>query len=254
MIKRFFLGGAPLDAASAKDAASWVIKRFEQGKRTCVTPVNAAIVNLSSKDQCFSEILANFDLALADGFWPALAATLIHKRRVPHTNTLPFLRALFDKGKNKKLNVFLLGAKKNVVEKAVDNLKVIHPEIVVSGFHDGYFLEDQEEKVIELINKSKSDILLLGMSSPKKEFFINKNWQRMIIPVSIGVGGLFDIWAGEIKEAKPWIRACGFEWLFRLGQEPHRMLKRYTLGNINFILIIVTQLLKNVFSKHKLDL
>ncbi|RZL47432.1 MAG: hypothetical protein EOP00_11975, partial [Pedobacter sp.] len=63
------------------------------------------------------------------------------------------------------------------------------------------------------------------------------------IPVTLGVGGLFDIEAREIKRAPVWMQKIGFEWLFRLVQEPKRMWKRYLIGNVKFIILFLKEFL-----------
>ena len=69
------------------------------------------------------------------------------------------------------------------------------------------------------------------------------HFENLEVNLSIGVGGLFDIWAGEISEAPKCIRSHGFEWLYRLLQEPDRLFKRYTLVNIQFMYLILKQLI-----------
>jgi len=241
MIKRVYIAETPIDAVDVSGAAEWVYNRFKAYKRTKVAPINAAVIDLAAKNEIYKKVLEEFDLVIADGFWPALAATLLYRKKVPHTNTLPFIRNLIKRFNSYDLKVFLLGAKSNIVEKASINLKERYPNINVVGFENGFFHFNDEKDIVEHINKSETDILLLGMSSPKKEYFIHRNWDILKVRISVGVGGLFDIWGGGVKEAPTWIRACGFEWLFRLLQEPRRLLRRYTITNIRFIKLVIRQ-------------
>jgi N-acetylglucosaminyldiphosphoundecaprenol N-acetyl-beta-D-mannosaminyltransferase len=244
-LKRVLIGNTPIDVINVKDGAFWVRKRLNEGKRTFVAPINAALVVMASRDHEFREVLFNFDLILADGFWPALAATCIYRTHIPHTNTLPFIRALFENTEEEKFKVFLLGARAEVVSSAAIRLKNIHTNVKVVGCRDGYFNSDEELEVVDQINKSGAKILLIGMGSPKKEFFAQKYCDKLHIQVSVGVGGLFDIWGGSISEAPNWVRRCGFEWFYRLFQEPRRLWKRYTVDNFRFILLVLRQYFGN---------
>src|ERR1700691_4726766 len=191
---RIHLGGTPIDVLSAEHAALLVSRRFKAGLRTTVAPVNAAIVDLASNNQDFRMILEGFDLVLADGLWPALAATCLFRIRVHHANTLPFIRALFQCPTSNALKVFLLGAKPDVVARAAARFHRLHQNVTVVGYRDGYFKSDDESSIVDIINKSGANILLLGTSSPKKELFIQQNWNELTVSIGIGVGGLFDVW------------------------------------------------------------
>lgn len=239
------IAGVKVHRASANLAAFWVLKRLKAGKRTKETPVNAAVVVAASRDPVFKRILQDFDLSIADGLWAALAASFLSKSRVPHANTSPFLRALFQQSSADGLRVFLLGARSEVVKQAAANLKNYHPNAKVVGYTDGYFKPHDEKGIVDLINKSEAQVLLLGISSPKKEYFVIDNWEDLNVPLSVGVGGQFDIWGGNIKEAPDWARKSGFEWLFRVCQEPVRLWKRYSITNFRFILLVVREALNN---------
>lgn len=131
--------------------------------------------------------------------------------------------------------MFLLGASSEVVTEAAANLARFHPNAKVVGYENGYFDLKGEPRVIDLINRSGATAVLVGISSPKKELFIHRHWDNLNVLLSVGVGGQFDIWGGGTREAPDWVRRYGFEWFFRLMQEPKRLLKRYTIENIRFL-------------------
>ena len=247
-IRRIHVGKAPIDVIGAEDAAHWVLCRLNNGIKTRVAAANSAIIVATESQTAFAETLKSFDLVLADGFWPALSASLLHQFHVPHTNTSPFLRALFRQSGNDGLKVFLLGARPEMVKNAAANLYLFHPNAKTVGYYNGYFDIEDEPGVVELINKSGATVLLVGISSPKKELFIIRNWDNLNLLLSIGVGGQFDIWGGGTREAPDWVRRYGFEWLFRLMQEPQRLLKRYSVENMRFLFIVLKQLLNKVIN------
>lgn len=246
---RVFIGKAPIDVIGAVEAAQWVLDRVHRGIRTRIAPVNSAIVVAARTQPSFAETLESFDLLLADGFWPAFSATLLFRTKVPHTNTSPFLRALFQQCGPAGMKVFLLGARPEVVAIAASNLTRFHPNAIVVGYENGYFDPDDASHFIDLINASGATALFVGISSPKKELFIERHWSKLNVLLSVGVGGQFDIWGGQTREAPDWVRKWGLEWFFRLIQEPNRLLKRYTIENIRFVLIVLGQAVQMLMNR-----
>jgi N-acetylglucosaminyldiphosphoundecaprenol N-acetyl-beta-D-mannosaminyltransferase len=242
-MKRIHISGVPIDITTAEDAARWVLDRIQKGVRTSVAAVNAAIVVMATRDQCLCGALRKFDVVIADGAWTALAASFLFRRRVPHTNTSPFLRALFRDPGPEKLRVFLLGARPEVIARAAVRLSILHPTVTVVGYEHGYFNTEDEDRIVESIEHSGAQILLIGISTPKKELFIRRHWSRLNVPIAFGIGGLVDIWGGQTSEAPEWVRNCGFEWLFRLVQEPKRLWRRYTVDGFAFLRIVLRQAL-----------
>ena len=84
------------------------------------------------------------------------------------------------------------------------------------------------------IRAAKPDVLFVAMSSPKKELFLSKWKAELQIPFVMGVGGTFDVVAGEVKRAPLWMQRYGLEWLYRLAQEPGRMWRRYLVDDMRF--------------------
>jgi N-acetylglucosaminyldiphosphoundecaprenol N-acetyl-beta-D-mannosaminyltransferase len=248
-MERIRVGAAPIDVITAENAAIWVLDRMYRGVRTSEAGVNASFVVMAEGDLDYGKALEKFNLLLVDGFWVAAAATLLFRLRVPHANTGPFLQSLFKGSAPNGLKVFLLGARPEIVRIAAANLPQCLPHSTVVGYEHGYFGLEEEEGIVAKINDSGADVLLLGMASPKKEMFIKRNWNELKVYLSVGVGGFFDIWAGKTKEAPDFVRRYGFEWMYRLLQEPKRMGKRYTKGNLNFMLIVLKQSRDILFSR-----
>jgi len=196
---------------------------------------------MAARDQCLCGALQKFDVVIADGAWTAVAASLLFRRRVPHTNTSPFIRALFRDPGPEKLRVFLLGARPEIVASAAVQLPRLHPTVTVVGYQHGYFNTEDEDQIVESIEHSGAQILLIGISTPKKELFIRRHWSRLNVCMAFGIGGLVDIWGGKTSEAPEWVRKSGFEWLFRLVQEPRRLWRRYTVDGLAFLHIVLKQ-------------
>ncbi len=140
-----------------------------------------------------------------------------------------------------------MGAKPEVVEKAVENLQKNYPGIRIAGYHDGYFDPDHAPQIAKAIQEAKPDCLFVGMSTPLKEQFLQKYIPEMDVPISLGVGGGIDILAGRYRWAPAWIRKLGLAWFYRLWCEPRRMWKRYLTTNTIFLWLFCKALIKKAF-------
>lgn len=204
-----------------------------------VSSVNGAIAVYAQKNGELKRAINNSFYVNADGMSVVWGMRFLgHK--VPERVSCP---ELFDKlitlCEKKGYRPFFLGADKNIVHKAVENLKTEHPGLEFAGFRDGYFSKDEEEEVALEIKNAKADMLFLGIPSPKKELFVEQYIETMNVPFTFGVGGVFDIIAGKTKRAPLWMQKIGFEWLYRLIQEPRRMWKRYMVTNTLFIYYVL---------------
>ena len=134
------------------------------------------------------------------------------------------------------LRPFLLGAAPNVVTQLVDQLRTKYPGLHIAGFHHGYLTTPALEKhVVEQIRESGADALFVAMGSPAQELWIDRHKNEMGVPVSIGIGGSFDVLSGQKPDTPAWARGHGLEWLYRLAQNPRAYAKRYLVTNAWFV-------------------
>ena len=157
------------------------------------------------------------------------------------------MQKLLTLAERKNYRVFFLGATEDVIRRAVDKIKKLFPKLMIAGYRNGYWSEKEEESVVNTIKHSSPDILFVGISSPKKEYFLNTYISKMNVPFSMGVGGSFDVIAGKKSRAPLLLQKCGLEWFWRLMQEPRRMWKRYLIGNVIFIWLVIKELFKKIF-------
>ncbi len=110
---------------------------------------------------------------------------------------------------------------------------------LIAGYRNGYYLEEDERGIAEQIANSGADFLFVAITSPKKEIFLNK-YKHILASVgfTMGVGGSFDVVSGLTRRAPIWMQNMGFEWFYRLIQEPRRMWRRYIIGNYQFVKIV----------------
>jgi len=145
-----------------------------------------------------------------------------------------------------KYRHFFYGGAPQVTEKLVARLQGMFPNLPVAGFYSPPFRplsEVEMSDAIRLINDSGADIVWVGLSTPKQELWIAEARSNLRAPLLLGVGAAFDFHSGTIRQAPPWIRSVGREWLFRLCAEPRRLWRRYTLRLIHFLALLTMQVL-----------
>lgn len=207
--------------------------------------VNAAKIVYAQKNDLLKSAINNSDIVNIDGMSVVWALRLFGYNVPERVSGVDLFQNLLDLASIKGYKVFFLGAKPDVIQRMVNNLIKQYNNLQIVGFHHGYFSEKEEKEIVVKIVKSQPDMLFLGITSPKKEIFLNKYKKTMKIPFSMGVGGAFDVIAGKTKRAPVWMQNAGLEWLYRIFQEPRRMWKRYLVTNTLFIYYLVKELIRS---------
>ena len=134
--------------------------------------------------------------------------------------------------------VYLLGAKAEVVAKTAKVLTERYPSMTIAGYRDGYFKDEEFDAVVAEVEATCPDIVFVGITSPRKERLIERFRELGAKGAFVGVGGSFDVVSGNIPRAPMWMQRANLEWLFRMMQEPKRLVKRYVVGNTRFYLLL----------------
>ena len=137
---------------------------------------------------------------------------------------------LIGRASKRGYRLYFLGARPAVVEAVVERAQRENPGVAIAGWRDGYWSPDEESRVVRAIADARPDILFVAIGSPSKEQFIARWKDTIAAPFLMGVGGSFDIYAGTTKCAPGWVQRIGFEWLFRLSQEPQAPLAALSRG------------------------
>lgn len=197
--------------------------------------LNAAKVVKLQRDDLLRESMLRCDVLVADGQAVVWAGKVVGQplpERVAGIDLFEALLALADREGHR---VFLLGARREVLDRVVTVIGDRWPGVVVAGHRDGYFAHEQSGEVAAEIAGSGADMLFLGMSTPRKEIFLGTYADALGVPVLHGVGGSFDVLAGITRRAPLGWQRCGMEWAYRLIQEPRRMWRRYLTTNTLFL-------------------
>ena len=206
--------------------------------------INANTVNIAFKDKEFKDILNKASIVYTDGFGVVFASKILGRPLKERVNAADFFDEFckkcidFDKG------IYFLGGRQKMLEDLYINLKNRYSYLRILGIKNGHTPQDEEKDIINEINKLRPNILIVGLGSPKQEFFIFKHLPSLEVETIWTVGGLFNLLSGKIKRAPLLMRRLGLEWLFRLFQEPTRLWRRYLIGNFIFIYRVAKELIK----------
>jgi N-acetylglucosaminyldiphosphoundecaprenol N-acetyl-beta-D-mannosaminyltransferase len=202
---------------------------------------NAHTFNLAMEDRHYHAVLNRASKIIADGTGARWAARLRGVRLKDNLVGTDLIPNLFQTTAGKGYRYFLLGGDATAVRRAARTCTRIYPGWDLVGYQHGYVEGRQTAQVIDDINSARPDLLLVAMGNPRQECWIDTYRARLSVPVCIGVGGLVDHWAGNLRRAPIWVRRHGFEWMQILLQQPHKW-RRYILGNPKFLLRIVREL------------
>lgn len=245
-----YLFGIPILAVTMSEILDVLRKQIEKREPIQIGVVNAAKVVNMHRDNSLREDVLSSDLILADGAAVVLASVLLRKPLPERVTGIDLMYELFQQGKNLGYRVYCLGATEVVSKTIEDKIKSDYPGLILAGRHNGYFTSEEEETIANDIAQSNSDILLVAMTSPKKENFLARWSDTINVPICHGVGGSFDVMAGKVKRAPVLWQKLGMEWLFRVIQEPRRMWKRYLVTNTIFMWLLVKELVKKLFGRN----
>jgi N-acetylglucosaminyldiphosphoundecaprenol N-acetyl-beta-D-mannosaminyltransferase len=100
----------------------------------------------------------------------------------------------------------------------------------------------EDESICRMVQDSGANVLWVGLGSPKQDIWIEDHRQKLPGMILIAAGATFDFFSGRIRQAPSWIRSSGFEWLYRLSQDPRRLWKRYIVYNALFVFALALEL------------
>lgn len=183
---------------------------------------NAEIIMQAQRNPELKSILNDAGLLIPDGAGVILGSRILKTPLKEKVSGIDLIKNLFKASAGKNISYYILGGQPGVAEIAAVNIMSEFGKVNIKGYTHGYFAPDEENTVIETINRLKPDILLVGFGVPKQEFWIHQNMYRLNCKVCIGVGGSIDVLAGTAALAPEFMRKAGLEWLFRLVRDPKR--------------------------------
>lgn len=212
-------------------------------KRVCVTPVNCIL--WAYEQERLRSLYNTSDMNLPDGVPLIWASKLLKNPIKGRVTGLDLLPKFAEVGNKEKYKFFLLGAKQGVAGHLARHFSLLYPQLRIVGHYSPPFAEtfseEENAKMISMINDAKPHVLWVSLTAPKQDYWINEHFDKLTVNIAIGVGGAFEVTAGLIKRAPRWMQKSGLEWLYRFVQEPRRLFTRYFMEAPRFIPLIFMQ-------------
>lgn len=209
------------DFFTRKDLLDVLISRIKNNQQTHIVTANPEIVMHANQDSQYLSIVEHADYVIADGIGVIIGAKILGKPLPERIAGFDLMCDLLAKGNENQWSAYFLGTKKEVIEKAVKNIKVNYPQLKIAGYHDGYFNWESSE-IYDEIKMKHPDLIFVALGFPKQEIWIANNLGKFDKGLFMGVGGSFDVLAGEVKRAPEVWQKLNLEWLYRLIKQPSR--------------------------------
>lgn len=227
--------GVDIVNTTMDEAVGWILSRALSRTSSQLCFVNPDCLNKAYTDPEYRRVLRQADRVLPDGVGIHLACRISGTSLVANVNGTDLFPRLCEKAAAEELSIFLLGSALGRAEATARNMQHKFKHLKIAGTHPGFFEPAQEQALLDQINRSGADILLVGLGAPRQDLWIANNLRALNPAVKIGVGGLFDFYSDGIARAPQWMREIGMEWSWRLMKEPRRMWRRYVIGNPLFL-------------------
>ena len=192
---------------------------IEYAQNGQVVTLNPEMIDAASKNPDLTNIIREAELVIPDGIGVQLGLKILG-HDVKRIAGIEFARKILEKYTLIGKSVALVGAKPEVIEKTVQNLKKEIPGINIVYYHDGYFNDDNE--ILTCLQNSRPDVVLTALGFPKQEVFNYKGKKLLPETLFIGVGGSFDVWSGTVERAPEIYQKLCIEWLYRTIKDPKR--------------------------------
>lgn len=216
-------------------------RRRDRARYVCTGNLDHLVI--ADRDPEFRAAYKKADLVVADGapvVWlsriAASAAAAALPERVTGSDLFWELARASGEG---NLRLFFLGGVPGSAAKAAETVEQRYPNARVAGTYCPPFAtfdtEEEQARIRDIVRKASPDLLLVALGAPKQEKWIAANKDLLGVPVSIGVGGSFEMAAGIRRRAPVWLQRAGLEWFYRFSQEPKRLFRRYLVDDLPYL-------------------
>jgi N-acetylglucosaminyldiphosphoundecaprenol N-acetyl-beta-D-mannosaminyltransferase len=245
MRRQIRLGKIYADDISFSNAIARIVELAQTDGGLIVTPnVDHVVIAESSSE--FREVYNQAELSLVDGQPLVWMAKLLGEPFPEKISGSDLVRPLCGAARDKGLSVYILGATDESSELAARNLEAEFPGLKIAGRSSPIVPSSGEGPAVDAamvhLRECKPNIVLVALGSPKQELLMLRQKQAYAPAVALGIGATIDFIAGKVQRCPPWISRIGFEWLYRLLQEPKRLAHRYLVRDTQIIPIFLRML------------
>jgi len=231
--------GVRVDLLGLEEIQSVTSEAIQKRIPSLFISLGSLTVIRARKDPEYKDLIENSRLVICDGAGVAKAAKILSGTNITRLSGIDLVPVFARLAVEKGYRIFLMGAKEDVIAEAARKIRNSFPGVNICGYLNGYFDIINDEKVKETIKKHSPDILLLGLGQPKQEKWLSSRLKELNVPVVMGVGGSFDVLAGNKKRVPGFFRKLGLEWLVRMILEPWRAKRNLAL--VLFVLLVIKE-------------
>ncbi len=214
------------------------------GKPHIVVTEDASGVVLAQSDHELRSIINSADLVTPDSTGILWAHSKFGQPLPERVSGVDIVDRLCARSATAGYRVFLLGSEPGVADDAATELQRRYPGLEIAGTHHGYFGASEDDAVAQIVKAAHPDVLFVAFGIPRQEKWIYSRMNELQVPVSMGVGGTFDVLSGRVKRAPKWMQRRGLEWIYRLASNPKKYRKCMTLPI--FVLMVLRSLRQRV--------
>lgn len=232
------------DKVTMKDAVRRIVRmarRRDRPRFVCTGNLDHLV--LADRDPDFRAAYKKADLVVADGapvVWLSRIASRAAGGPLPERVAgSDLFWELARVSSEQNLRLFLLGGLPGSAAKTAEIVERRHPGVRIAGTYcppsDRFDSKEEQARIRRVVRRASPDVLLVAFGAPKQEKWIMRTKDALGVPVSIGMGGVFEIVAGIRRRAPVWLQRAGLEWFYRFVQEPRRLFRRYFIDDLPYL-------------------
>lgn len=214
--------GLSIAALTMREVVIEAKRMIEEGRPHLIATANAEMLMRASHDAELYRVLEHADMVVPDGAGTVWAAHTLGYEMPERVAGYDLVQELMRIAPQEGWRIYLFGSASGVADAAKKEAERRYPGIEICGTRHGFFAEEDVPQIVAEIKAAKPHILLVALGVPRQEKWIDAHLEEMGVPISIGVGGSFDVMAGVMKRAPRWMQKAKLEWLFRGLVQPRR--------------------------------
>lgn len=222
--------GIPFHALTMDSTLETIDRWIAQGTPGYAITANLNYLMLCDRDPKLAQLTRDATLVLCDGM-PIYWRSLVNSCRLPERVAgADLIYRLSEHSAARGYRIYFYGAAEGIARRTADILSGLYPKLQVAGWQSppyGAISNIERERSLDHIRDAEPDILLVALGQPKGEYWIQRHYRSLDIPLSIQVGASFDFVAGVFQRAPRLFQRTGLEWLYRLCSDPRRLAPRY---------------------------
>ena len=234
--------GVNIAVTNMKSTVYYLMKNLDRlrGEYVCVSNVHTTV--MAYNNAVYRNIQNQAVLAVPDGKPLSLVCKVRGYKNAQRVAGPDLMPALLCASVKKGYRHYFYGSTPQTLDALEQNMKQRFPGLVLAGTYSPPFrrmTQEEDDEIVAMINAANPDFVWVGLGAPKQEQWMYEH-KGKIHAIMLGVGAAFDFHAGTAKRAPKWMQECYLEWLYRLIQDPKRLLKRYAESNLQFMWLILT--------------